>query len=299
MIKTIINGGLLIAFLSTVLGNYIKEYIPLDYSVVIGIIGLISLKFLISYGIRTVLFFSLKVLVVQAVLMNFFDWIIPEYYNYTKTISLVASPLIIIYGFDRFKILFENILLTPLGLVKKNYDNVFNNISKDNAGINLTIEQIDSLGNNGRDFEDYIAKLYRACGFISKTTMELKEENDLPESIMKSSGNGEQGADVLVFFNEPQNIKGKMFDGLLIQCKHYKNKVDNKAVQEAKGAIAMYEKHFVKKLHPMVITNNYLTQPALNLANANEVSVHDRDTLPNLVKYAVETMNNIKKQMVA
>ena len=299
MIKKVIYSLMITGFISATLTTYIKSYIPVNPSFVTLLLMVVSLKFLITYGIREVFVFFIKVLLVQSVIITVLNWVIPSYYEYTRIFSLIVSPALVIMGFDKIKGFMESNFLTGLGLLKKKYDNKYNNIAKDNAGINLTIEQIDGLGNNGRDFEDYIAKLYRASGFVAKTTMELKDEKNLPETIQKSSGNGEQGADVLVFFGEPTNVAGKMYDGLLIQCKHYKNKVDNKAVQEAKGAIAMYEKHFMKKLHPMVITNNYLTQPALDLAIANEVSVHDRDTLPKLVAYAVETMKNVKEQMVA
>jgi HJR/Mrr/RecB family endonuclease len=287
--------------LTIVAGSYISRFIPNNYNNYF-LLGLGSILFLLilKKGLSKIFLFSFKVITVQALIMAVITKIYPSIeYNFLKVISVSISLSMVIFGYKRLKILVENTILIPLGIVKKQYDKTFNNSSKDNANLNLTIEEIDKLGDNGRDFEYYIAKLYRACGHISKTTMDLKDENDLPESIMNRAGNGEQGADVLVFFNEPQYVFGSMKDGLIIQCKHYSSTVGNTAVQEVVGAVKMYEKHFLKKLHPMVITNNYLTGPAIDLAKDNEVSYIDRDSICKLIDLACNTVKNTKEQLIA
>ena len=149
MFKKVIYSVLVSLFIGTSFGTYVKDYVPVDFSIIILVFGAVSLKFLISYGISTVFLFFMKVLLVQSILMTFFNWITPDYYEYTKIVSLLLAPLAVVLGFNKFKSYMESVILVPLGLIKKKYDNTFNNISKDNAGLNLTIEQIDSLGNNG------------------------------------------------------------------------------------------------------------------------------------------------------
>jgi hypothetical protein len=137
-----------------------------------------------------------------------------------------------------------------------------------------TIEQIDNFGRNrfgkiintklgGTLFEEYVVSLYRAMGYEAATIAELK-------ALGKVKTKGvDQGADILVKFVENGNARK-----VIIQCKHYQNSVGNSAVQEAYTAINMYGCD-----QAVVITNNYYTPAAIELAQKNNVILIDRDQL--------------------
>ena len=65
---------------------------------------------------------------------------------------------------------------------------------------------------------------------------------------------------------------------MAVQCKLYKNKVDNKAVQEIVAALPLYGADF-----GIVVTNNFFTQPARELAKANDVKLVNRKGLQDLL----------------
>lgn len=111
----------------------------------------------------------------------------------------------------------------------------------------ITIHDIDTM--SGIDFEIFLKNLFTKLNYevnLTKTT-------------------GDQGADLII----------KKFDKLIIvQAKRYSTTVSNKAVQEAVAAINFYNANSA-----MVITNNYFTKSATELANANNVELWDRDKL--------------------
>lgn len=151
-----------------------------------------------------------------------------------------------------------------------------------------TMKQIDTLGNNGRDFEQFVADFYSSKGLSALTTTDLKNDGNLPPAVMRMSGNGEQGVDVIVLFGKEMDIDGEKFTGLLIQCKHYSSTVGNSAIQEIYGAIPMYGRHFNQKFKPMCWTNNYFTPHATELAKSNGVGLIDRDSMMNLLDICVD-----------
>lgn len=63
------------------------------------------------------------------------------------------------------------------------------------------------------------------------------------------------------------------------QCKHYKNKVGNRAVQEAYYGIAFY--HLDKGI---VINNNNFSNSVIELAKATNIELWNRDCLEQLIK---------------
>ena len=168
----------------------------------------------------------------------------------------------------------QNILLWPFRKLKNRLSPEKNKVY---FRFELTPEEIDSLGagmsdyHRGRVFEEYIANLYRLQGNKAWTTGELREQGLLPPSIQKRGGSGEQGVDVVLL--APQGEK------IAIQCKLYKGKVDNKAIQEIVAALPLYEAQF-----GVVITNNYFTGPAQDLAASNGVLLIDREGLQQLIK---------------
>lgn len=112
---------------------------------------------------------------------------------------------------------------------------------------NITIDDIDLM--TGREFEEFITNLFIKMGCSAHTTKE----------------SGDQGIDVIA---EKNGIKYG------VQCKCYANTVGNSAIQEVVAG-----KQFYKLDKLIVVTNNYFTKSAQNLASANDVILWDRTIL--------------------
>lgn len=111
----------------------------------------------------------------------------------------------------------------------------------------VSIHDIDLMG--GHDFEALIADLFTKMGYKAYVT----------------TGSGDQGVDVIAEKN------GKRYG---IQTKCYSGKVSNTAIQEVVGGLRYY-----KLEKGIVITNNYFTKSAKELAHSNNVILWDRDIL--------------------
>ncbi|MCB4844112.1 restriction endonuclease [Bacillus tropicus] len=110
-----------------------------------------------------------------------------------------------------------------------------------------SIHEIDQM--NGRQFEEYLSSLYQSFGYHTEVT----------------KGSGDFGADLILKNNN---------DTIIVQAKRYSNKVSLQAVQEIVAAKGYYNAN-----HAWVVTNNYFTEPARKLANANDVLLIDRNLL--------------------
>lgn len=113
------------------------------------------------------------------------------------------------------------------------------------------IEDIDKM--NGGDFEKYTAILLKELGYSASAT--------------KLSG--DFGVDV---------IAEKDGKEVIIQTKRYSKKVSISAVQEIAAA-----KEYYNVPDARLITNNYFTKAAYELAIANDITLIDRDKLMNLI----------------
>ena len=122
---------------------------------------------------------------------------------------------------------------------------------KDNCTKKHSIWQVDMM--NGFEFEDFLAELYKNMGY----------------SLERTPYSGDQGADLIVY---------KYGEKSVIQAKNYSDKVSNKAVQEVVAA-----KGFYKCERAIVVTNNYFTNSAVDLARANDVELIDREGLELLI----------------
>lgn len=111
----------------------------------------------------------------------------------------------------------------------------------------IAFNDLDLL--TGYEFESYITELFKKMGYFSTTT--------------KSSG--DQGIDVIA---ERNGIK------FGIQTKCYSSKVSNSAIQETVAGIAFHNCD-----RGIVITNNFFTQSAIDLASKNDIILWDRDIL--------------------
>ena len=114
---------------------------------------------------------------------------------------------------------------------------------------------------NGYEFEEYVANLYKKMGYTI-------------EEVTKKSG--DQGADVIAF---KDNIK------YVIQVKFYNNPVGNKAVQEVVASIGMY-----KADKGIVVTNSTFTSSAIELSQANNIELVDGEKIEEYKKIIIDKM---------
>ena len=110
-----------------------------------------------------------------------------------------------------------------------------------------SIDDIDLM--TGLEFEKFISELFSKKGYMT--------------NITKTSG--DQGIDIIA---EKNGIK------IGIQTKCYSGTVGNSAIQEVSAGKSFYSCDKV-----MVITNNYFTKSAIDLAQANNVILWDRNIL--------------------
>ena len=115
-----------------------------------------------------------------------------------------------------------------------------------------TIDDIDLM--TGVEFEEFIALLFKKMGYSSKITKQ----------------SGDQGIDVIAIKNNTR---------IGIQAKCYSNAVGNAAIQEAVAG-----KSFYNCDKTVVVTNNYFTTSAIELAQANDVILWNRDLLKEKIK---------------
>ena len=115
-----------------------------------------------------------------------------------------------------------------------------------------TIDDIDLM--SGSEFEEFVGTLFKKMGYSSQVTKQ----------------SGDQGLDV---------IASKYGTKIGIQAKCYSNTVGNSAIQEAVAGKSFYRCDKV-----IVITNNYFTPAAIELAQSNDVILWNRDMLKEKIK---------------
>jgi HJR/Mrr/RecB family endonuclease len=235
---------------------------------------------------KTTILFTLEFVIYYHVfesIIKLYNLEFPFYNYFIFGISILLS----LFGIKYLTIYTINILLNKLNLRR------YNLFLK--SSLEKELSEIDKLGNNGLDFEEYIAKLFRSMGLWAKTTTDLRKSGKLPTEIQNAPGSGEQGVDVIVYFNKKEKIDGEFFDGLIIQCKQYSNTVGNKVVQEIVTGAKVYEEFYNKKFKKVAVTNNYYSPSAKVVANTWDVHLIDRDNLPDLIKESCSTLREIKQ----
>ena len=115
--------------------------------------------------------------------------------------------------------------------------------------------RIDFDNMEGHQFESFCANLLVKRGY---------------EDVLVTQGSGDQGVDIIAYK-----------DGVKygIQCKCYSSVVGNKAVQEVFAGKTFYQCHV-----GIVITNNYFTESAIELAKSNGIILWDRNKLMELIE---------------
>lgn len=117
--------------------------------------------------------------------------------------------------------------------------------------------QIDNMA--GEEFEEYCAELLYAVGY---------------RNIQTTPASGDNGLDVIA------NANGVTYG---IQCKRFSSSVGVKAVQEAFAGAQYYNCDVA-----VVMTSNYFTKAAINMAENIGVELWDRDYIEELKKQIVE-----------
>lgn len=131
--------------------------------------------------------------------------------------------------------------------------------SEKNEDVYYSIEDIDFM--TGTEFEYFISILFESMNFKTEIT----------------NSTGDQGVDV---------IARKGINEIGIQCKCYSGSVGNSAIQEVFSGLNYY--HLNKG---MVITNNYFTKSAIELAKSNNIILWDR----NILKEKIENSKIIRE----
>ncbi len=116
----------------------------------------------------------------------------------------------------------------------------------------VSMEEVDLF--TGYDFEYFLNTLFKKMSY----------------SVEHTKLSGDQGADLIV---------SKLGEKIIVQAKRHTSKISNKAVQEVVASI----KHF-KADKGMVVTNNYFTNSAIELAESNNIELIDRDMLSKLIE---------------
>ena len=116
----------------------------------------------------------------------------------------------------------------------------------------LTLKKLDMM--DGHEFEYACAGLLRADGF---------------RNVQVTKGSGDFGVDIIA---EKKHVR------YAVQCKRYDKKLNNSAIQEVIGGLAVYGCEV-----GAVMTNSYFTEPAKRLAEINGVVLWDRDSLEKLL----------------
>ena len=114
---------------------------------------------------------------------------------------------------------------------------------------------------SGLEFEEYSAKILELNGF---------------KNVEVTKSSGDFGVDVIAYKDD---IK------YAIQCKKYSAPVGIKAVQEVIGSKTMNNCHVA-----VVLTNNYFTKSAKELAEKNNVLLWDRDKLSEMETFKKDSL---------
>lgn len=131
---------------------------------------------------------------------------------------------------------------------------LINNAIKLNPTL-ISERKLDSLV-DGYEFEKFIANILNHLGYTASVT----------------AASNDYGVDVIA---TKENIT------YAIQCKYYSSTVGNSAVQEIVSGMFHYNAHL-----GVVVTNNYFTRQAKELAISNKVLLWDRDDVLKMINSA-------------
>ncbi|MDE6412309.1 MAG: restriction endonuclease [Eubacterium sp.] len=171
----------------------------------------------------------------------------------------ISSIVIIIYNIKEhpfWSILFTIILIIVSSILIIDRETLL--------AYNLSVEALKDVDKmNGYEFEQFTGKLLKNIGY---------------ENVVVTPKSNDYGIDVTC------NKDGKKF---AIQCKCYSSKLGNSPVQEAVAG-----KQYYKCDVGVVLTNNYFTENAKELANANGILLWDRTELAKMLQLEKSLLQN-------
>ncbi|WP_423410233.1 restriction endonuclease [Heyndrickxia sp. MSNUG] len=146
------------------------------------------------------------------------------------------------------------VLLTYKPVRKKLFEviRVFIKSLKFRNGIPVDIEEIDKM--DGFEFEHFLKPIFERQGYVTTVTQ----------------GSSDYGADLILRKGHKKYV---------VQAKRYSSNIGVGAVQQVVGAIRYY-----RASGAIVVTNQYFTPAAIELAKVNKVRLIDRDKLAEMVR---------------
>lgn len=178
-----------------------------------------------------------------------YDFLSNYYLKCQEEVLTCYSQLIKNSKYEKFR---ESVLIEQYEQEEQSQSSVNKNDaeileSEKSEDVYYSIEDIDFM--TGTEFEYFISILFESMNFKTEIT----------------NSTGDQGVDV---------IARKGINEIGIQCKCYSGSVGNSAIQEVFSGLNYY--HLNKG---MVVTNNYFTKSAIELAKSNNIILWDRSML--------------------
>lgn len=185
----------------------------------------------------------------KRLLKNLFEYLV-------TVVVLTGLYLVIIYSNFRDISILQSIksailVIAPVSLFMLVVFRVLIKKLGDMRYLRSPLAKIDEM--TGEEFEFVLSKHFERQGYAVEMT---------PAS-------NDYGADLIL---------QKKDETIVVQAKRYEGKVGTTAVQEVTAAKDYYEAD-----RCIVVTNSYFTRNAVNLAEANEVELIDRDELAKLI----------------
>ena len=169
-------------------------------------------------------------------------------------------------------------------------------LKSDMVGIKVLLFTKMNISNTdiGKAFD--LLKIYNNCNYKVLGAIDKKKDNDLIfddnmtgyefeefckelliangfKDVEVTSASHDFGVDVIAYKDKAVKYS--------IQCKKYSSNVGVKAVQEVLGSMSMHKCHV-----GVVLTNNYFTKEAQELAEKNNILLWDKDELQDMIKKA-------------
>jgi HJR/Mrr/RecB family endonuclease len=137
----------------------------------------------------------------------------------------------------------------------------------DKAYETYTLAKVDKM--DGQEFELFVEKLFRV----------LEKDHILKTECTPVTG--DHGCDLIIHYRDGSKLG--------IQCKRYQKNVTNHAVQEIVTSKAIYGLNMM-----MVFTNSGYAPSAKIAADANKVTLVDRDMLSNMINRYNEIIKSLQ-----
>lgn len=188
---------------------------------------------------------------------NFWNYSLATIFSYcwyVGTFSYIKeNPYDVTTGFIMLSIpLFILMTYKPVRSKILNVIRVFTKSLGFRSAFPVVIEEIDKM--NGIEFEHFLKPIFERKGYVTTVTQ----------------GSGDYGADLILRKGHKKYV---------VQAKRYSSNIGVGAVQQVVGAIRYY-----RASGAIVVTNQYFTPAAIELAKVNKVRLIDRNKLAEMIR---------------